>query len=162
MAMAHEKGFRSIAFPLIGAGSGGFNPERVKAIMEDELTKTEYPIEVRLVVFRKPLGEPTMHKRRTWVPILLGVICGVLAIGPSKEPVCRFIISTFPGPFEGRLPTACGIYWTIYVYAVIAFGGFIGVLFSQWRKKTALLFLMGTLMLFIVFGAAGRYLERSR
>ena len=35
MALAHEKGFQSIAFPLIGAGSGGFNQERAKAIMED-------------------------------------------------------------------------------------------------------------------------------
>ena len=54
MAMAHEKGFRSIAFPLIGAGSGGFNPERVKAIMEDELGKIESTMEVRLVVYVKP------------------------------------------------------------------------------------------------------------
>jgi len=53
MALAHEKGFRSIAFPLIGAGSGGFNQERAKAIMEDELAKLEYPMEVRLVVFSK-------------------------------------------------------------------------------------------------------------
>ena len=53
MALAHEKGFQSIAFPLIGAGSGGFNQERAKAIMEDELGKMEYPIDVRLVIFRK-------------------------------------------------------------------------------------------------------------
>jgi O-acetyl-ADP-ribose deacetylase (regulator of RNase III) len=53
MALAHEKGFRSIAFPLIGAGSGGFNGERAKTIMEDELGKMEYPIDVRLVLFGK-------------------------------------------------------------------------------------------------------------
>lgn len=53
MALAHEKGFQSIAFPLIGAGSGGFNQERAKAIMEDELGKTDYPMGVRLVVFKK-------------------------------------------------------------------------------------------------------------
>jgi O-acetyl-ADP-ribose deacetylase (regulator of RNase III) len=52
MALAHEKGFQSIAFPLIGAGSGGFNLERAKAIMEDELGKIESPMEVRVVVFR--------------------------------------------------------------------------------------------------------------
>lgn len=39
MALAHEKGFQSIAFPLIGAGSGGFNQQRAQAIMEDELAK---------------------------------------------------------------------------------------------------------------------------
>ena len=53
MTLAHEKGFRSIAFPLIGAGSGGVNQERAKTIMEDELAKMESPMEVRLVVFRK-------------------------------------------------------------------------------------------------------------
>ena len=52
MALAHEKGFHSIAFPLIGAGSGGFNQERAKAIMEDELGKLDYPLDVRLVVSR--------------------------------------------------------------------------------------------------------------
>jgi O-acetyl-ADP-ribose deacetylase (regulator of RNase III) len=52
LALAAEHGFRSIAFPLIGAGSGGFNQERAKAIMEDELAKMESPVEVRLVVVR--------------------------------------------------------------------------------------------------------------
>ena len=53
MALAHEKGFKSIAFPLIGAGSGGFGQERARAIMEDELVKMESPMEVRLVIYRK-------------------------------------------------------------------------------------------------------------
>jgi O-acetyl-ADP-ribose deacetylase len=62
MALAHEMGFQSIAFPLIGAGSGGFNQDRAKAIMEDELGKMDYPMEVRVVVFRK-LSES--HKSST-------------------------------------------------------------------------------------------------
>ncbi|MEN6449156.1 MAG: macro domain-containing protein [Thermoguttaceae bacterium] len=53
MALAAEKGFRSIAFPLIGAGSGGFKPERALAIMEDELGKIEGIMEVRVVVFER-------------------------------------------------------------------------------------------------------------
>ena len=53
MLIANEKGFRSIAFPLIGAGSGGFNQEKAKAIMLDELTKTDLPIEVKVVVYKK-------------------------------------------------------------------------------------------------------------
>ena len=44
LLLAHEKGFQSIAFPLIGAGAGGFNQERARAIMEDELGKMEYPL----------------------------------------------------------------------------------------------------------------------
>jgi len=50
---AHDKGFHSIAFPLIGAGSGGFNQEQAKVIMENELRKMDYPIDVRLVVYQK-------------------------------------------------------------------------------------------------------------
>ena len=53
MALAHEKGFQSIAFPLIGAGSGGFNQERARAIMEDELGKLDFPMEVRVVVYER-------------------------------------------------------------------------------------------------------------
>lgn len=51
MALAHENHFQSIAFPLIGAGSGGFNKELAQTIMENELHKINSPMEVRLVVF---------------------------------------------------------------------------------------------------------------
>lgn len=51
MRLAHEKGFTSIAFPLIGAGSGGFNQEQAKALMLDELSKLDFPMTVRVVVF---------------------------------------------------------------------------------------------------------------
>jgi len=53
VALAHEKGVRSIAFPLIGAGSGGFNQDRARAIMEDELGKIDVPMEVKVVVYRR-------------------------------------------------------------------------------------------------------------
>ena len=49
MALAPEQGFQSIAFPLIGAGSGGFNQERAQAIMLDELQKLESPLDVTAV-----------------------------------------------------------------------------------------------------------------
>ncbi len=52
--LAHEKGFKSIAFPLIGAGSGGFSQEQAKALMLDELRKLDVPMTVRVVVFKKP------------------------------------------------------------------------------------------------------------
>ncbi len=47
MKVASEHGFRSIAFPLIGAGSGGFNQERAKEIMLDELQILDSPLEVK-------------------------------------------------------------------------------------------------------------------
>jgi O-acetyl-ADP-ribose deacetylase len=53
LALAVEHGFHSIAFPLIGAGSGGFNQERAQAIMLDELQKLESPLEVTVVVYRR-------------------------------------------------------------------------------------------------------------
>lgn len=51
--LAQQKRFQSIAFPLIGAGSGGFNQEQAKSLMLDELSKFDVPISVRIVVFQK-------------------------------------------------------------------------------------------------------------
>lgn len=51
--IAHKHGFHSIAFPLIGAGSGGFGPEGSQAIMLDEFDGLDYPLAVIVVVFRK-------------------------------------------------------------------------------------------------------------
>lgn len=53
MAVAEEHGFQSISFPLIGAGSGGFNQERAREIMLDELQNVDSPLEVTVVVFGK-------------------------------------------------------------------------------------------------------------
>jgi O-acetyl-ADP-ribose deacetylase (regulator of RNase III) len=47
-----SRGYRSIAFPLIGAGSGGGKPDRVLAIMQGELAMLEFDGEVRLVRYR--------------------------------------------------------------------------------------------------------------
>jgi O-acetyl-ADP-ribose deacetylase (regulator of RNase III) len=51
--VAYEKGFRSIAFPLIGAGSGGFAQDQAKALMLDELSKLDVPMTVKVVVFKR-------------------------------------------------------------------------------------------------------------
>lgn len=53
IALAVENRFRSIAFPLIGAGSGGFKPERSQEILLDECTKMKAPIEIRIVLFER-------------------------------------------------------------------------------------------------------------
>jgi len=53
LKLAAERGYRSIAFPLIGSGSGGGKPERVLEIMRDELARTEFDGEVRIVRFKK-------------------------------------------------------------------------------------------------------------
>jgi O-acetyl-ADP-ribose deacetylase (regulator of RNase III) len=38
---------------LIGAGSGGFDPERAQKIMLDELASIDAPLEVTVVRYRK-------------------------------------------------------------------------------------------------------------
>ena len=40
LGIAREQGYRSIAFPLIGAGTGGYPPEKVLEIMQDEAGQT--------------------------------------------------------------------------------------------------------------------------
>jgi O-acetyl-ADP-ribose deacetylase (regulator of RNase III) len=53
LAAAGQHGFASVAFPLIGAGSGGFDEARALAVMQSELAALAPRIEVRLVRFRK-------------------------------------------------------------------------------------------------------------
>jgi O-acetyl-ADP-ribose deacetylase (regulator of RNase III) len=53
IALAKKHGFRSLAFPLIGAGTGGGQPEQVLAMMQDELAKLEFDGEVRIVLLEK-------------------------------------------------------------------------------------------------------------
>jgi O-acetyl-ADP-ribose deacetylase (regulator of RNase III) len=52
MALAKEKGYKSIAFPLIGAGSGGGKAERVCSWIESELLNIDYDGEVRIVRYK--------------------------------------------------------------------------------------------------------------
>jgi O-acetyl-ADP-ribose deacetylase len=53
LALAETQGFRSIAFPVIGAGSGGMNATRARAILEEELRAIETPLAVTLVVYKR-------------------------------------------------------------------------------------------------------------
>jgi O-acetyl-ADP-ribose deacetylase (regulator of RNase III) len=50
---AQGNNFQSIAFPLIGAGSGSFNQDQSKSLMLDELNKLDVPMLVKIVVFKK-------------------------------------------------------------------------------------------------------------
>lgn len=62
--VAEENGVQSIAFLLIGAGSGGFNQEQAKQIMLDEMQALKSLIKVTIVEFDK-------HQRLQ----ALGVFC---------------------------------------------------------------------------------------
>lgn len=51
IALAKEHGFESIAFPLIGAGTGGSSPTKVMEMMTDELHKANYDGKTIIVKF---------------------------------------------------------------------------------------------------------------
>ena len=50
--VAQENKFQSIAFPLIGAGSGSFNQGQSKALMLDEFGQLDVQLTVKIVVFK--------------------------------------------------------------------------------------------------------------
>lgn len=52
--LAERSGFRSIAMPLIGAGSGGGKPERVESFIVDELNRVDLSLEILIVRYQKP------------------------------------------------------------------------------------------------------------
>lgn len=52
LKLATEKGYASIAFPLIGAGTGGFKPENALRLMTEEIDASTYPGQVRIVEFQ--------------------------------------------------------------------------------------------------------------
>lgn len=52
MSIVRESGYRSVAFPLIGAGTGGGNEAKVIEVIHDELEKVKFDGEVRIVRYR--------------------------------------------------------------------------------------------------------------
>lgn len=52
-ARALERGYRSLAFPLLGAGSGGFDEAASEALMVRTLEASRPALEVTLVRFRR-------------------------------------------------------------------------------------------------------------
>jgi O-acetyl-ADP-ribose deacetylase len=54
LALAKQHGFRSLAMPLIGAGTGGRSAEAVQRVLVDELTRIAFDGEVRVVRYRRP------------------------------------------------------------------------------------------------------------
>ena len=70
LALARDRDYRSLAFPLIGSGTGGFSPERALEIMQDEARMTDFAGEVRIVKFKS-----LINKR--------GCYCGIWQKNPS-------------------------------------------------------------------------------
>lgn len=57
MQIVNAQGYRSVAFPLIGAGSGSFNTRKARpwaqAIMQDTLEKLNFDAKVCIVVYNR-------------------------------------------------------------------------------------------------------------
>lgn len=53
LGVAKENNFTSIAFPLIGAGTGGGKSDDALNIMKDEVQKNSYDGEVRIIIYKK-------------------------------------------------------------------------------------------------------------
>ena len=58
MAIVKDRGYRSVAFPLIGAGTGGGKEGEVVAVMQNELENVKYDGDVRIVRYRKNTTGP--------------------------------------------------------------------------------------------------------
>jgi O-acetyl-ADP-ribose deacetylase (regulator of RNase III) len=52
LSLAKENDLRSVAFPVLGSGSGGFEEEEAARIIEDELSSQEFDGRVVLVRYR--------------------------------------------------------------------------------------------------------------
>ncbi|QRN96748.1 macro domain-containing protein [Archangium violaceum] len=53
LARAREHGFRSVAFPVIGSGSGGFDEARALEVMVSALEASDADIDVTVVRYRR-------------------------------------------------------------------------------------------------------------
>lgn len=53
LALAGNRHYSSIAFPLIGAGSGGFRADQVQELMLKTIEESNFDGEVRIVRFRR-------------------------------------------------------------------------------------------------------------
>ena len=53
VALAAERDFESLAFPLIGAGTGGGSADDVLSMMQDELANCDFNGLIRIVRFRR-------------------------------------------------------------------------------------------------------------
>lgn len=58
LALAETRGYPSIAFPIVGAGTGGFTPERALRFMIDETRAASYSGDVVIVRWRASAGSP--------------------------------------------------------------------------------------------------------
>ncbi len=62
ISIAQTRSYKSLAMPLIGAGSGGGKSSKVQLIIQDELTKCRFDGEVRIVRYSKTPTNKTANR----------------------------------------------------------------------------------------------------
>ena len=65
MRIVDQEGFASVAFPIIGSGSGGFGQAKALEIMLDALSGIESPTSVCIVEYQAPGNQETPHHSST-------------------------------------------------------------------------------------------------
>ena len=66
ISIAQNRRYKSLALPLIGAGSGGGKSTNAQSIIEDELTKCQFDGDVRIVRYSKtPTNNPMDRSGRS-------------------------------------------------------------------------------------------------
>jgi O-acetyl-ADP-ribose deacetylase (regulator of RNase III) len=65
MAIVDEHGFRSVAFPLIGSGSGSRSHKMVLPLMLDALAPIDSPARVGIVEYERPSRPPRPSRTRS-------------------------------------------------------------------------------------------------
>jgi hypothetical protein len=104
-------------------------------------------------------------KGRTWFPILLGVLCGMIAwmlLASLESPAFyQLTVWIFNETSPKKLFITPGYdHVQLAVLLVLAaVGGSIGVRYSRWRKSTSILFLLAMLLVIAAFDAMGRVFD---
>ncbi len=105
-------------------------------------------------------NRPTQN--RTWLPILLGVLGGMvfLCIFAENEPKLfeRFTYWLCK-EHSGKLIEPRSIHFTLYMLTLVTIGGTVGIIFSSWGKTKCIFFLLAILAAFVLFSSFGTYLD---
>jgi hypothetical protein len=104
-------------------------------------------------------------KSVTWLPILGGVLCGmiVLCLLSTHEPPFFYHITAwlFDEAPPAKIIEPRSLHFALFMLTVAGAGGAVGVLFSEWRKRRAILFLLAILAVIAAFDALGSRLESA-
>ena len=104
---------------------------------------------------------PGTAKKRTWLPILVGVLLGMVAWfvfamleSPSFYRLTVWIFKETSPKVLFAMPAYYCVHRTLLLI-MSGIGGFVGIAFSKWAHAKCMFFLMGTLIVIAVFATLG-------